>query len=96
MREQPIQSAVVKYARSQGVIAVKMTVGAGFPDFMFLYEGKVAFVEFKATRGQATHLQKYQLGRLEKHGFDCALVRDIEHGKTIIDLLTGRVRDVTL
>lgn len=90
MREQPIQSAVVKYARLQGVIAVKMTVGAGFPDFMFLYKGKVAFVEFKATRGRATHLQEFQITRLDQHGFDVALVRDIEHGKQIIDLLTNK------
>ena len=90
MREASIQTAVVKYARAQGVIAVKMTVGAGFPDFMFLYKGKVAFIEFKAAKGRTTHLQDFQIVRLDKHGFDVAVVRDIQHGMEIIDLLTNK------
>jgi hypothetical protein len=87
MKERDIQGKVVGYARSHGVIARKLDFGQGWPDVMFLYQGRIMFIEFKADAGRLRELQKIMIGNLEKHKFDVAVVRDIEHGMQLVDLL---------
>lgn len=90
MRESVIQTGVVKHARAKGCLAVKMSVGGGFPDYMFLYEGRVLFIEFKAPNGHPTALQKYMHGLLRGKGFEVHVVKDILEGVMIINVFTQK------
>lgn len=85
MRERDIQGKVVGYARSKGAMARKLDFGEGWPDYMFLYNGRVMFIEFKATGGRLAALQEHIIGLLEKHKFDVATVRDVQHGYELVD-----------
>jgi hypothetical protein len=55
---------------------------------MFLHNGRVLFVEFKAPGKRLTALQARWLDRLTDHAFHTACCDDIEAGKRLIDLLT--------
>lgn len=70
MTESKIQAAVVKWARAQGLLAIKqggagMRGSAGWPDYLFLSpNGGVAWVEFKKPGGKPTPLQSERIAEL--------------------------------
>ena len=90
MRESTIERAVCAYAKSKGCITMKLSGQnqKGQPDRMFLFSGRVLFVEFKAPGKKPTALQARWLDRLSEHTFHTACCDDIEAGKRLIDLLT--------
>jgi hypothetical protein len=96
MRESAIQTAVVRYARSRGCLAVKMDVGGGWPDYLFLHQGLVLFVEFKATHGHTTALQNYTHARIKAQCFQVHVVRSFDEGTYLIDKLTTGGQQSTL
>ena len=55
---------------------------------MFLNNGRVLFIEFKAHGKLPTALQARWLDRLTDQGFFTACCDDINAGKRLIDLLT--------
>jgi len=90
MTESTIERAVCAYAKTKGCIVLKLSGQnqRGQPDRMFLYHGRVLFIEFKARGKRPTALQARWLDRLTDHGFHTACCDDIEAGKRLIDLLT--------
>lgn len=50
----------------------------GFPDVMALAPGKIAFIEFKSAKGQASDKQDEWHIRLNNMGFPCKLFRDAD------------------
>ena len=64
LREREIQSKVVGHARHNGIIARKLNFGEGWPDYMFLYQGKIMFVEFKGSYGKVEPMQEHVHGLL--------------------------------
>jgi hypothetical protein len=54
---------------------------------MFLYQGRVLFIEFKAPGKRPTALQARWLDRLADHTFHAACCDDIAAGKRLIDLI---------
>lgn len=71
MRESAIESSVCKWARSKGLLAIKLSdpSSVGKPDRMFVGAGKVAFVEFKRRKQKPTALQEKWLEDLRRRGF---------------------------
>lgn len=51
----------------------------GFPDVMCLWEGGIAFVEFKAAKGKVAEHQAEWLDRLVAMGFPATVSRDPDH-----------------
>lgn len=51
----------------------------GFPDVMCLWEGGVAFIEFKAAKGKIAEHQAEWLDQLSAMGFAATVSRDPEH-----------------
>jgi hypothetical protein len=90
IREATIESAVVRYARRQGVRCVKLNGmhNRGKPDQLFLYRGKTVFVEFKRPGGKPTTLQLKWQKDLTTEGFDSFIIDNIKDGIKIIDSLT--------
>jgi len=90
MRESTIESAVCAYAKAKGCLTLKLSGQnqKGQPDRIFLFQGRVLFIEFKAPGKQPTALQARWLDRLTNQYFYAACCDDIEAGKRLIDLIT--------
>ena len=90
MRESTIEQAVCAYAKAKGCLSLKLAGQnqKGQPDRMFLYQGRVLFIEFKAPGKRPTALQARWLDRLSDHTFHTACCDDIEAGKRLINLIT--------
>ena len=85
--ESKIQESVIKYARSQGFLCRKY-VNEGrrsAPDYILFKDGRVLFIEFKATGKSATVAQKREHRKLERVGHYVFVCDDITKGKTFID-----------
>lgn len=72
MRESSIEQKVCDWAKKQGVIALKLSGpnAKGQPDRMFIGQGKVVFIEFKAPGKKPTALQAKWLDDLTAMGFN--------------------------
>jgi hypothetical protein len=90
MRESTIEQAVCAYAKAKGCLTLKLSGQnqKGQPDRMFLYQGHVLFIEFKAPGKRPTALQARWLDRLADHTFHATTCNEIEAGKRLIDLIT--------
>ncbi len=85
MREATIEKKVCDYAKSLEWIAEKVTPQAnGYPDRIFLKEGRVFFIEFKAKGKTPTKLQNHRIEALRLSGFDVHVVDDVAEGMGII------------
>ncbi len=87
--ESSIERAVVKYAKSKGVLVRKLNGEGerGWPDRMFLYQGKVLFLEFKQPGKKPTPLQEAKIAELCRHGFWADWADSVEEGRRLIDCL---------
>lgn len=90
MRESAIEKAVCEYARKKGCIVMKLAGPnqKGQPDRMFLFDGRVMFIEFKAPGKKPTPLQERWLRQLDEAGFDTYVCDDTQFGKMRVDLFT--------
>lgn len=70
MLERDVQKKAVKAAKLHGWWAKKFVAMGrrSAPDYIFLKNGRVFWVEFKATGGRATDLQKLEHEDIRKHG----------------------------
>lgn len=89
MRESTIERAVCAYAKAWGCLVMKLAGPnqKGQPDRMFIKDGKVLFIEFKAPGKQPTALQLNWLMDLHLHGAHVAWCDDIGKGKEMIQTI---------
>ena len=90
MLEKAVQKKVVDYAKKLGFIAIKLSTNgrfgsAGWPDYMFIKNGKAFFLEFKATGGEATPLQSERAKQLSVARFPVAIVDDVRDGEFLVN-----------
>ena len=73
MRESLFEQKISKKAAKKGWLPIKIIQANmnGLPDRMFLKDGKVFFIEFKAKNGKLRQLQEYRIKQLRKLGFHC-------------------------
>jgi hypothetical protein len=85
LRESTIETAVCAHARLLGWLVYKFVSPnqRGVPDRMFLKDGNVIFIEFKATGKQLTPLQRFKITEIIAAGFDVHVIDDIELGKSL-------------
>lgn len=88
MKESTIESKVCAYARSKGILPIKNAAPGhrGIPDRMFLKDGKVMFIEFKAPGKTPTALQRKWLEDLKEQGFRATWTDNVTEGCHDIDL----------
>lgn len=87
--ESSIERAIVKYAKSKGVLVRKLNGEGerGWPDRMFLYAGRVLFLELKQPGKQPTKLQAAKIRELRANGFWADWTDGVEEGRRKIDTL---------
>lgn len=89
MLERDIEKAVCTYAKDRGFLVHKMQTGrggtAGWPDRMFIRDGRVFFCEFKRTGGKLSELQKRMIHILQQHHISVYVIDNITEGKNMID-----------
>lgn len=88
MRETTIEQAVVTYAIHNGCLVIKNATPGhrGIPDRLFMKNGKVMFLEFKAPGKRPTGIQLRWLRDLHDHGFLAFACDDAEQGRRMIEL----------
>jgi Holliday junction resolvase len=87
MTESTIERAVCAYAKSKGCIVMKLSGQnqRGQPDRMFILDGKVLFIEFKAPGKRPTALQERWLADLRRQGMFATWCDDIGNGKSMVN-----------
>lgn len=86
--EKDIQRRAVKVARENGWIALKQnpTGTTGYPDYMFLRNGVVRFIEFKSPTGKTSPLQDERIKELEAQGFAVMVTSSDYEAKLFLDI----------
>jgi len=89
MSESTIERAVCAHAKSKGCLVMKLAGPnqKGQPDRMFIYRGKVLFIEFKSPGKQPTALQYRWLNDLTAQGVMACWRDNTKEGKQVIDHL---------
>ena len=87
MLESRIEKAVCKYAKDHGWLYYKFSSpgNRGVPDRIFMKEGYVVFVEFKATGKKPSKLQATIHSKMKAEGIKVYWTDSIEGGKNIIN-----------
>jgi hypothetical protein len=83
---------VVDYAESKGVLQLKLNVigRKGWPDRLFMYKGKIIFIEFKRAGKSPRKLQEYVHEKIRSHWFEVYVVDHYQQGVDLIDQLVHR------
>lgn len=78
--ESKIQARVLRFARSFGAAAYKLScVGRrGFPDLLIAYKGRSMFMEVKAQRGRPTAAQNETVKALSDAGMSVVVVYGLD------------------
>lgn len=87
MRESAVEAALVRHARAQGIWTRKFSspAHAGVPDRIFMYNGKVLFMEVKRPGEKPTKLQLYELEQIKAAGGLGVWVDNVAEGKSWLD-----------
>lgn len=89
LTERAIEKAVCAYANASGFMVKKMQTGiggaAGWPDRMFIKNGRVFFIEFKRPGGKLSSMQGVVAHLLQKEKIHVYIIDDIAAGKRAID-----------
>lgn len=90
--EKDIEKGVVRYAEAHNWIAIKFTPkgDVGWPDHIFVKDGKTVWIEFKRPGEEPTPLQQYRMRHLRSHG---ALVYWVDNTTAGIAMLRSHVDD---
>ncbi len=86
MLEKQIEQKVCDYAKSKGVLAYKFTspARAAVPDRMFIYKGRVFFIEFKREGQKPTPAQEREHNRMRQHEINVFVVDNVTEGEFVI------------
>ena len=87
MRESVIEKKVGDYATSKGWLVYKFSSPntRAVPDKIFMRDGVVFFIEFKAPNKLPTKLQYANHKRITAHGVSVFVIDNIEKGITLVD-----------
>jgi hypothetical protein len=84
------EQKVVDYAVAKGCLILKLNVFGrrGWPDRLFIYKGKVFFVEFKRVGEEPSKLQQEIHARIRQHGVTVYNVDKWADGIDIVGSIT--------
>jgi hypothetical protein len=87
VRESHIEGKVKLWAKAHGILVLKVNPAgtAGYPDDLFLFNGRVCFVEFKAPGKKPRPLQAARIADLQRRGYAVAVINDIHKGITFLE-----------
>lgn len=78
IRESHIERAVCLWAKGDGWLVFKFSSPSlrGVPDRMFIKDGLIVFIEFKAPHKKPTPLQAATMAKMERYGAKVAFFND--------------------
>lgn len=87
--EKQIEAKVCDYAKELGLGVYKFTspARAAVPDRMFIYKGRVFFIEFKREGQKPTFAQEREHNRMRQHQINVFVVDNVEQGKSTINTM---------
>lgn len=87
MKESKIEKSVCDYAKNKGWLVYKFSSpnNKGVPDRIFMRRGIMFFMEFKSFGKSATNLQIFVMMKIERIGFKCYVIDNVEEGKRVVD-----------
>ena len=82
VRESEIEKKVTAHAIKHGWLAIKIVPinCRGLPDHLYIHEGKIIMVEFKAPGEKPRKLQVLIHDILRKHGVEVYVIDDVDKG----------------
>lgn len=85
--EKVIERQVCSHARSLGMLEYKFVSPQrrSVPDRVFVFKGKVFFIEFKRFGEKPTPAQAIEHQKLRDHGVEVFVVDNVPQGKTILN-----------
>jgi len=85
--ESEVEKEVCRWAKFRRILPVKFTpMGeAGWPDRVFLYAGRVAFIEFKQEGKKARPLQQHRIDTLRVMGFMVEVHDNVDSAIAFLD-----------
>ena len=91
--EKQIEARVCDYAKTKGMMVYKFTspARAAVPDRLFIYKGRVFFIEFKRKGQKPTAAQEREHHRLRQQAINVFVVDSVDAGKECIDLMYGLI-----
>ena len=89
MLEKQIEAKVCDYAKTKGVLAYKFTspARAAVPDRMFIYKGRVFFIEFKREGQKPTPAQEREHNRMRQQMVNVFVIDNVPEGKLMVDVM---------
>lgn len=87
MLERDIERAVMTWAKGQGCICLKLNLigNTGWPDRLFLYNGKCVFIEFKRPGGKLHRNQPQRINALRAQGFTAEVFDNVDNAITFLE-----------
>jgi len=91
--EREIQEGVTIWANYEGLISIRINVVGrkGWPDYGYLYRGRICFIEFKRPGEKPTPLQAHVHEELRKAGACVFVVDNEDYGITLLEEWTYNV-----
>jgi len=91
------EQKVVSFAESKGFMVLKLNVlgRRGWPDRLFVYKGKVFFIEFKRVGEEPAKLQQEIHARIRSHNIDVHVVDNWADGSDIIRKVAKECDDLS-
>lgn len=88
--ERKIENNVSGYAKGKGCLSLKLNVigQIGWPDRLYLFRGRVLFIEFKGPGESPRAMQLWVINKIREHGFQVEVVDSVEVGRSLIDKFT--------
>ena len=83
--EATIERKSCRWAAAQGFVNVKMSMGQGWPDRMFIGHGLIIFVEFKRPGKHPTDLQLERMKTIRDNGGHAYWTDSVEAFKLIMN-----------
>lgn len=88
IRERDIEAKVVKWAKGNGWLTYKFVSPSqrGVPDRIFIKDGHVVFIEFKAPGKKPTPLQAHTIKKLREAECEVHVCDDVESAINALSL----------
>lgn len=87
MLERDIENKVVRWSKQNGWLSLKLNVRGqvGWPDRLFIKDGRFLFIEFKAPGGKLRPTQVYCIRELALKGnVPVTVVDQVKHGIALL------------
>lgn len=80
MKEQDLQTKIIKYLKKDGWEVVKTILLSknGYPDLFAFKKGITIFIEVKKPNGVRAKIQEYRINELKKQGFTAEFIDSME------------------